>query len=210
MATDSASLPPLRQLCVLAELNPEALGLLDDRVGARDFLQRLTNPPDGAAPEGEESPPALEPDAVRLLSHALPARESVWWAWASVRRVMGETPPAPVLATLAAAEAWIAKPTDANRRAAYQRAEEDGGASPAGLVALAAWLSGGSLAPSDAPEVPPPPFSAAKAVAGAVIIAAVQDPLKAGERFHDFLTQGLEVADRIQLWERFPERGAKG
>jgi hypothetical protein len=209
MATDSASLPPLRQLCALAELNPEALGLLDDRVEARDFLQRLTSSAETAAAEGAD-PPELEPDAVRLLAHALPARESVWWAWASVRRVMGENAPAPVVATLAAAEAWIAKPTDANRRAAYQRAEEDGGASPAGLVALAAWLSGGSLAPSDAPEVPPPPFSAAKAVAGAVIIAAVQDPLKAGERYHDFLTQGLEVADRIKLWERFPGRSAKG
>ena len=210
MATDPDPLPPLRQLCSLAELNPEALGMLDDRLGAREFLQRLASPSDVAAPEGEESAPALEPDAVRLLAHALPTREGVWWAWASVRRVMGENAPAPMVATLAAAEAWIAKPTDANRRAAYQRAEEDGGASPAGLVALAAWLSGGSLAPSDAPEVPPPPFSAAKAVAGAVIIAAVQDPLKAGERYHDFLTQGLEVADRIKLWERFPERSAKG
>jgi hypothetical protein len=189
-------------------LSEAALALLDDAVAPRDFIQlllarsRSVTEAAGGAEAGPEL--ELEPDAIRLLAYALPVREAVWWAWVSARRVAGDAAPPGTLAALAAAEAWIAKPTDGNRRAALQRAEEDGGASAGGLVALAAGLSGGSLAPADLAEVPPPPYSAAKAITGAVIIAAVQDPAAAPELYREFVTQGCEVADRINLWKQFP------
>ena len=71
----------------------------------------------------------------------------------------------------------------------------------AGCAGLAAFFSGASLAPADAPPVPPGEYLAAKAVAGAVILSAVsEDPEKAGERFRAFIEQGLDVVKRIKLW----------
>jgi hypothetical protein len=189
-ASAAPSLPPLRALCAEAKLDAEAIALLDDRVEPRAFVQLLTD--------------RSAPDAVRLLAHALPVREGVWWAWVSARRAAGETPPPMVAGALAAAEQWIAQPTDANRRTALAHAQADGAAAPSSLVALAAALSGGSLAPTGLPDVPAPPWAAAKAIAGAVIIAAVQDAPAMAERYAAFVEQGLGVADRIGLWERFP------
>ena len=57
-------------------------------------------------------------DMLRLLSVALPPRERVWWACLAGRDLVeagggGKLPP-----PLAAAEAWVFKPTEANRLAA--------------------------------------------------------------------------------------------
>jgi hypothetical protein len=66
---------------------------------------------------------------------------------------------------------------------------------------LAAFFSGGSLGPPEAPPVPPGEYLTAKAVSGAVIFAAVAvEPEKAGEKFTAFLQQGIDVVNRIKLW----------
>jgi hypothetical protein len=50
--------------------------------------------------------------------------------------------------------------------------------------------------------VPPGEFLAAKAVSGAVIFAAVaKEPEKAPEKFRSFVAQGVEVTNRVKLWE---------
>src|ERR1700694_1771337 len=59
-------------------------------------------------------------DACRFLAHALPKRE---------------------------AERWVAATTDATRRAAMPAAEAADIGTPAGCTAVAAFFSGGSLAP---------------------------------------------------------------
>ena len=57
-------------------------------------------------------------------------------------------------------------------------------------------------APPNAPAVPPGEFLTAKAVSGAVIFAAVaREPEKAPERFRSFVAQGLDVTNRVKLWE---------
>jgi hypothetical protein len=67
---------------------------------------------------------------------------------------------------------------------------------------LAAFLSTGSLAPPDAPVVPPGEFLAAKAVSGAVIFAAVsKEPEKAPEKFKAYIAQGVDVTKRLKLFE---------
>jgi len=177
------------------------MALLDDRAEPRAFIQLLM---ERSTPSGDGEPPALQPDAVRLLAHALPVREAVWWAWVCARRAAGDAPPPMVAGALAAAEQWIAQPTDDNRRIALARARDDDAPPPANLVALAAGLSGGSLAPRDLPDVPTPVNSAARAIAGAVIVSAVQAAPAFAERYAAFVAQGLEVADRVKLWERFP------
>ena len=144
---------------------------------------------------------ALFPDAVRFVAHALPKREAVWWGWVCARRAAGENPQPKIKAALDATERWIAQPNEDNRRLAMAAAEKAELGTAAGCAGLAAFFSGGSLAPPDAPPVPPGEFLAAKAVAGAVIFAAVaKEPEKAPEKFRSFVAQGVEVTTRLKLW----------
>ena len=120
----------------------------------------------------------------------------------TARRTAGEKPPPPVKAALDATERWIAQPSDPNRREAMAAAEKAGFDSAAGCAGLGAFFSGGSLAPPELPPVPPGEYQAAKAVAGAVIIAAVSaEPAQAPEKFKKSIAQGLDVTNRIKLWE---------
>ncbi len=178
------------EISAAAELGDEAMALL------RPDLQ----PPDYIALLMENS---LFADAVRFLAHALPKREAVWWGWVCARRTAGDNPPPKIKASLESTEKWIAQPTDENRRAAYAAAEVAQFATAAGCAGLAAFFSGGSLAPPDLPAVPPGDFLTAKAVSGAVIFAAVNpEPAKAPERFKQFVAQGVDVTIRIKLWSQ--------
>src|SRR5262245_6903051 len=177
------------QLVEAAELSPEAQALLAPGHGPFEYLRALV--------EKEELA-----DAVRFLAHALPKREGVWWAWVCARRAAGEAPSPKAKAVLEATEAWIREPTEGNRRAAMERAQAAEFTTPAGCAGLAVFLSGDNLAPPNVEQaVPPGEFAAAKAVAGAVIMAAVApEPQKAGEKFRAFLQQGVDVINRLKLW----------
>lgn len=143
----------------------------------------------------------LHEDAVRLIAHSLPKREAVWWAWVCARRAAGEHPPEEIAASLAATERWIAHPDDANRRTAMEAAEQADLGTPAGCAGLAAFFSGGSIAPPDAPAIPPDEQTFARAVAGSVVLAAVaSEPERAAEKFAAFVRQGLDVALRVGVW----------
>jgi len=148
---------------------------------------------------------ALFPDAVRFIAHALPKREAVWWGWVCARRAAGDNPPPNIKAALDATERWIAQPNEDNRRQAMAAAQTAELSTAAGCAGLAAFFSGGSLSPPEAPPVPPGEFLTAKAVAGAVIFAAVaKQPELAPEKFRSFVAQGVEVTNRVKLWEPRP------
>jgi hypothetical protein len=175
-------------IATVAELGEEAMALLRPDLHPLDFVALLMEK-------------ALFPDAVRFVAHALPKREAVWWGWVCARRATGENPPPKIKAALDATERWIAQPNEDNRRLAMAAAEKAELGTAAGCAGLAAFFSGGSLAPPDAPPVPPGEFLAAKAVAGAVIFAAVaKEPEKAPEKFRSFVAQGVEVTTRLKLW----------
>ncbi len=173
-----------------AEMSEDASALARPELRPREFVALLV--------EKE-----LFEDAVRFLAHALPKREAVWWAWVCARRSAGEHAPPKIAAALQAAERWIAQPNEDNRRAAMAAGQSAEFGTAAGCAALAAFLSGGSMAPPNAPAVPPGEYLTAKAVAGAVIVAALgKEPEKAPEKFRSFVTQGLDVTTRIKLWEQ--------
>lgn len=176
-------------LCVVADLGDEARALLDNGAPPpKDFIERLV-----AA--------NLHADAVRFLAHALPRRECVWWAWVCARKVAGAEPPLAIKNALDATERWIVQPTEDHRRQALVFGEAADFGTPAGCAALAAFMSGGSLAPPEAPAVPPGEFMTAKAVSGSVTLSAVAtEPERAAEKFAEFVSLGLEVADRTRLW----------
>jgi hypothetical protein len=175
------------QLSAVSGIDDEARGLLREGMSPREYVELLIER-------------GRLPDAVRLIAHALPKRESVWWAWVCARRAAGPEPPPAVRGALEAAEKWIAQPTDENRRAAMKSAQAAGFETPAGCAGLAAFLSGPSLAPAEVKPVPPGPHDSSRAVAGAVTMAAVVVPETSAEIFRAFLQQGLEVAARIKLW----------
>jgi hypothetical protein len=180
------------QILSVAELSDDAAQVLRPDAAPQEFVDLLTQR-------------ALFPDAVRFLAHALPKRECVWWGWVCAKRASGETPPPKIKAALEATEKWIAQPTEDNRRAAKAATDVAGLSTAAGCAGLAAFFSGGSLAPPEAPVVPPGEFLTAKAVSGAVIIAAIaDDPKAAPEKFKSFIAQGLDVTKRIKLWETPP------
>jgi hypothetical protein len=142
------------------------------------------------------------PDAVRFLAHALPKREAVWWACMCTRAVAGSSVPPKIAAALACAEKWVVDPSEENRRASMPAAEGAEFKTPAGCAAVAAFWSGGSLGPPNAPVVPPGEYLTAHGVVGAVMLAVVQsEPEKADEKYRKFLGQGIEVAKGTQQWK---------
>jgi len=176
------------EICSVAELGDDARALLRENQAPPEYLELLM--------EGGQFA-----DAVRFLAHALPKREAVWWAWVCARRTAGLEAAPEIKASLDATEKWIAQPNDENRRAAMKAAEAADAGSAAGCAGTAAFFSGGSLAPPEAPAVAPGPYLTAKAVTSAVILAAVsKEPEKAPEKFRAFLDQGLDVVKRIKLW----------
>jgi len=177
------------EISAVAELGEEAMALVRPDLHPLDFVSLLMTK-------------TMYPDAVRFIAHALPKREAVWWGWVCARRSAGEHPPPKIKGALDATEKWIAQPNDDNRRLAMAAAEKAELGTAAGCAGLAAFFSGESLAPRDARAVPPGEFLAAKAVAGAVIFAAVaREPERAPERFRSFVAQGVDVSNRVKLWE---------
>lgn len=180
------------EACRGLTLGPEAAALLADGQAPRALGAYL----DALAAAGHF------PDAEVVLAHCLPKREAVWWASQCVRAAAGPQPPPAVEAAIQAAEAWAAAPGDRNRRRAYPAAEAAGFGHPAGCVALAAFLSGGSLAPPDLPAVPPADHLTGDTAAAAVQLAAVlSDPARAPERHRAFLKLGLDVARGKNRWK---------
>ncbi|HEX3885023.1 MAG TPA: hypothetical protein VHW66_20380 [Stellaceae bacterium] len=173
---------PPAEICALFPLSDEGRAVFDPALPPRDFVDRLCAG-------------GLFPDAVRFLAYALPKREAVWWACLAARAALGEGAPKPQADALAAAEAWVYKPEEDSRRAAMASANAAGLDNPASWAAVAAFWSDGSLAPPDAPVVPPGDTLTAGAVAGAVLLGAVQrEPDRAPEKYRLFIAQALDIA----------------
>jgi hypothetical protein len=177
------------EVCKLCTLGDEAKALLRDGQTPKQFFDALM-----------EKKQYL--DAIRLLAVALPKREAVWWACLCARQAHGANPPPKIAAALAAAEKWVADPSEENRRAAQAAAEAAEMKTPAGCAAMGAFWSGGSLAPPHVPAVPPGEQLTGHGVAGAVMLAAVLiEPEKAAEKHRAFLDLGVNVASGTNRWK---------
>jgi len=166
-------------------------------LGLSEAAQELAEPGRTA---GELLPEFLErgdwPVSVRLQAHLLTPRAATWWGWLCLHHVFGDDPPEKERLGLAAARAWLADPSEENRRAA----EEWGPGSR--MKGLACWLctaafwSGGSMAPEELPEVLPDRRLTGAAVSALLHLAApYADPALAAERYARFLALGPEVRD---------------
>jgi hypothetical protein len=133
-------------------------------------------------------------DAVQFLARALPKREAVWWSCVCTRELPRSEAKPEFEAAVKAAEEWVYRPNEDNRRGAEKAGNAITAPHPSRWSAMAAFWSGGSLAPSDAPEVKPPDDFTPKAVAGAVLMAAGLDPKQTPARQKLFLEYGTDIA----------------
>ena len=97
-------------------------------------------------------------DMLRLLSVALPARERVWWSCLAARDILPEGAKLPP--PLAAAEAWVLKPTEDNRAAAHHAVQHASLKDDTKHCAVAVQFHDGTLGPGDLAQHAAPPGGA--------------------------------------------------
>ncbi len=135
-------------------------------------------------------------EAVFFIGQALPRHETVCWAARCVRDLgEGQAIGAPEREALKMTLLWAQDPSEARRRAAWEAAQLAADRSAERLAALAAFFSGGSLAPDDCPPVPTGPKASGRLAAGAVLVAAYRTTDWPGAL--DFaLDRGAAIAER--------------
>jgi len=94
-------------------------------------------------------------DMLRLLSVALPARERVWWSCLAARDTLPEGSKLPP--PLAAAEAWVFKPTEENRAVAHHAVQHASMKDDTKHCAVAVQFHDGTLGPGDLSQHAAPP-----------------------------------------------------
>ncbi len=170
------------EIVTAAKLSEGAKKLLAPELGPSRFVNLL---------ESRE----LFKDAVQFLSHGLPIEIAVKWACACSRELL---PPALLdksKEALESVEAWLYSPDDAARWRARRAADESDMSSPVDFVAMAVFLSGGSVTPPEAPITAPPPFVASKMVAGSIQLAVLaHTPENAALRFRKTLQLSRDIA----------------
>ena len=134
-------------------------------------------------------------EAARMVAHALPKREAVWWACMCATHTapadLGEND----RLARELAENWVRQQNDKLRREAMAKAEAADFGTPEAWAAVAAFWSGDSMAPEGQAAVPPPGHLCGTAVAGSIVLAAVRgDPLRQPARLKRFLESGRNIA----------------
>jgi hypothetical protein len=134
-------------------------------------------------------------EAAKLLAHALPKRECVWWACMCARHTTPPDLPEADAAAVTGAENWVRQQTDETRRVAFEHAQRAIFGTAESWAAVAAFWSGDSMSPLGQPKTPPPPQLTGTAAIGSVTLAAVRTfPARRDERLRRFLASGREIA----------------
>ncbi len=126
--------------------------------------------------------------AIRLLAHALPPREAVWWAAMCTARTAPRTRPARLLRAAEAAENWVRRPFGEEAVAVLDAARRAGRSDPEAWMALGAtWAA----PPSDgSPEMP-----VGSAIETAIVLASVRDhPKRQRDRLVCFRQSGVDIS----------------
>ena len=177
---------PLRQLCQRAKVGEEATALLTDDSTTKEFIALLVKK-------------ELYRDAIRLVAFMLPKREAVGWGCLCVRHIQSLQPDKPLPPVHTAAERWVSAPNEDNRWAAKQAADQDDPKTPSGLLAMAAFFAGPSMAPPNLQAVPPPEHVTSEIVGNVIILAGVlQQPEKAREKYSIFMQKASALIARMQ------------
>jgi hypothetical protein len=134
-------------------------------------------------------------EATKLMAYALPKREAVWWSCMCSSYTAPHDLPQADQNCRRAAEEWVRGQNEKLRYAAWDTAQASGFGTPEVYTAIAAFWSGGSMAPEGQPAVPPQPHFTGNAVAGVIALSAVRgDPTRRDVRLKRFLESGRNIA----------------
>jgi hypothetical protein len=130
----------------------------------------------------------LYEDAVKFQTYKMPTDAGVNWASASIKELRSPESKQEKDEPLEAVDLWVKAPSDQTRFAAKTAADKAKKMDASKLLALAVFMSGGSLAPPNAPHTPPPPYSAQKLISPSISMAVLSyEPAKAKERYQKAL-----------------------
>lgn len=180
---DEPSVEPLTaaKICSLLELSEESEQLLLPEHTPDTFIDTLIEQKQFA-------------DAISVLAFYLPKHQAVEWAHRCVQELLGDELSPDEQAVMLASQQWIDEPTEEHRRAAQAAAEENEFQSIPCWVALAAFWSGGSLAPPDSPAVPPDERLTSQGVSAAMVMTATHgDATKSEEKYQQILKTGQAI-----------------
>jgi hypothetical protein len=163
------------------DLSEDARALLTDEATSEDYYSLLRKS-------------KLWLDAIRFLAAALSARGTVFWAAKSVREHLGDDATEDDLEALRLTEQWLGDPAEEIRYAAFAFAQKMGFKAPTSWVATSAFWSGPSMAPPEAPAIPPGPGLAGKAAGGALLLTAAAEPKTMEKSYLVFLDLGERIA----------------
>jgi hypothetical protein len=181
-----APVSPLQQLCGRAKLGDEATTLLTDESTTKEFIGLLI--------EKE-----LFRDAIRLVAYLLPKREAIGWGCLCMRHILASQTDKPLPNVQVAAERWVSAPNEENRWAAKEIADTEDPKTPSGLLAMAAFFAGPSMAPPNLQAVPPPDHATSDIVSAAVFLAGVvKEPEKSKEKYLVFMQKASALMARMQ------------
>lgn len=173
--------PRAADICKRFELGEIARALLDAEDEPDEFLAVLMEN-------------RLFTDAIRLTAYRLSKRQAVWWGCLCAWDVCRPSPSSQVTAALQACARWVREPNEEHRRESERTADAVLG-TPAGNLALAVFLSGGSISAPQSPSVSPGPLLTAKLVAEAVLLASrIAVPEKTVECQRRFLGMAAEIS----------------
>lgn|GEM_PF-955393 len=160
-AFDPNSQTPASSLTPPPSVSSDALALLRAGGNVRRCLDELIGR-------------GLPADALAVVARTLPKRYVVAWACDCLKGVFASDPATSNVdrAGLALAQAWLADPTEENRRAALEFAERGEFASPGAWLAASAGWCGGSLLPKGYDVVAPPDHLPAEAAVAALRLTA--------------------------------------
>jgi hypothetical protein len=179
-----------------AKLRPDldaALAMAKLDTGAR---ARIGGAKDAAGAVAALSDAGLIEAAIKLCAFSLPGRELVWWACRCTAHTEGGTAAEGEIAAREAAEHWVRQRDEDARYASMAAARHIGFKSPHAWSAVAAFWSGGSIAPRGKPAVPPPGHLAGTAAHGAIMLAAVRQSAKnRAQRLERFFHAARDIAD---------------
>jgi hypothetical protein len=178
------------ELLQRAGLDDEARQLAAPEMPVRTYLETLVRA--GRARDG-----------VNSLAQVLPRGEAIAWGLESIRAVEPAVKRPGAAEAVQAIEEWLKEPNDDRRRSVKAAGDQAGIGTPAGCLAFAVFLSGGSMAPAEAPVAPePPPHVCARMVAGSLGLAVALDPRTTLERLKAFFENGFRRADQLKVWEQ--------
>ncbi len=163
-----------------ADLSPSGLKTLASVPGPQELIAALAAMPDAR-------------DAVSALAIMLPRRQSVWWACLSARLLPDLAERADELAAVEMAESWVQTQAQEDCDRAFPLAQACAMNAAGGWAAMAAFWSGGSLAPRGQAAVPPAPHLAGVAARTALIFTYYDATVSGRIGYGDLLAIGMEL-----------------